>query len=136
MNLVSIGIVVEGYQDRKSAPRHGIFENRLSRIEIHEEFIDGLEGLENYRRIFVLYWLHLSKRDVLRAKPPGEKAERGVFSTRSPERPNPIGLSVVELVKMKENILTVRHLDAVTGTPVIDIKPFLKEIDCPEMGRG
>ncbi len=132
MNLVPVGVVVEGYRDRESAPRQGISESRLSKIMIYEEFNEGLEGLENCRKITVLYWLHLSRRDVLKARPPGEKMKRGVFSTRSPERPNPIGLSVVELVSMNENILTVRHLDAVTGTPVIDIKPFIREIDCPD----
>ncbi len=130
MNLIPIGIVVEGYSDRESAPRQGKFENRKSKIKIYDDFVEGLEGIENYERLIILYWLHLSSRNILKAKPPNELEERGVFSTRSPERPNPVGFAVVKLERIENSILTVRHLDAVTGTPVIDIKPFLKEIDC------
>lgn len=131
MNLIPIGEVVEGYDDRKSAPRQGVFGEKISIIKIYDEFAEGLDGIERYERIIVLYWLHLSRRDVLRAKPP-DGMERGVFATRSPERPNPIGMAVVRLLKVKENQLHVKWLDAVTGTPVIDIKPFIRDIDCRE----
>jgi len=130
MELIQIGEVIEGYPDRKSAPRQGIFEERLSKIKIFDRFAEGLEGLEMFDKLIILYWLHLSERDVLRATPPGESKERGVFSTRSPERPNPIGLAVVKLINIENNILTVKYLDAVTGTPVIDIKPYYREVDC------
>lgn len=130
MKLIPIGEVIEGYPGRKEAPRQGIFDKKVSRIRIYEQFLEGLEGLERYDRVILLYWLHLSRRDVLRAKPPGEGEDRGVFSTRSPERPNPIGIAVVELLGIKGEIIEVRNLDALTGTPVIDIKPFIREVDC------
>ncbi|AIY90220.1 tRNA (N6-threonylcarbamoyladenosine(37)-N6)-methyltransferase TrmO [Geoglobus acetivorans] len=130
MELIPIGEVTEGYPDRKSAPRQGVFGDRISRIKIYDEFADGLEGLERFDRIIVLYWFHLSKRDVLKVEPSWADGVRGVFSIRSPERPNPIGFSVVELLEIENNVLVVRYLDAVTGTPVIDIKPFFDEIDC------
>ncbi len=130
MDLIPVGVVVEGYSSRELAPRQGVFGDLISRIEVYNEFSEGLEGLEEFDKIIVLYWLHLSRRDVLRARPPGERHERGVFSTRSPERPNPVGYAVVDLLSIDNNILTVRYLDAVTGTPVIDIKPFLRDIDC------
>ncbi|MBE8540600.1 tRNA (N6-threonylcarbamoyladenosine(37)-N6)-methyltransferase TrmO [Geoglobus acetivorans] len=130
MRLTPIGEVVEGYPSTESAPRQGIFGDKVSRIKIYDEFSDGLEGLEGFDRIIVLYWFHLSRRDVLKVKPSWTDGVRGVFSIRSPERPNPIGLSVVELLGIENNVLVVRNLDAVTGTPVIDIKPFFMEIDC------
>ncbi|WP_048096814.1 tRNA (N6-threonylcarbamoyladenosine(37)-N6)-methyltransferase TrmO [Geoglobus ahangari] len=130
MNLIPIGEVVDCYPSRSDAPRQGAFGDRLCRIRIYEEFAEGLDGLERYDRLIILYWLHLSRRNVLKAKPPGSEEVRGVFSTRSPERPNPIGLAVVRLIEMSGSTLAVKGLDAVTGTPVIDIKPFLKDVDC------
>ena len=130
MKLVAIGEVVDCHPTRAEAPRQGVFDGRLCKIRIFDEFAEGLSGLERFERLIVLYWLHMSRRNVLRARPPGSDEERGVFSTRSPERPNPIGFAVVELVEMSGNMITVRNIDAVTGTPVIDIKPFLREVDC------
>ena len=130
MNLIPIGIVVDGYPDRKSAPRQGKFDDQKSVIKIYDDFVEGLEGVERYDRLIILYWFHLSSRDLLKVRPQNEFQERGVFSTRSPERPNPIGLAVIKLEEIDKNILTVRYLDAVTGTPVIDIKPILREVDC------
>jgi len=74
--------------------------------------------------------MHESRRDVLRAKPPGGE-ERGVFSTRSPERPNPIGLSVCKIVRIEGKRVFVKWLDAIDGTPIVDIKPYIKDVDCP-----
>ncbi len=68
--------------------------------------------------------MHLARRDVLYS----EKRQRGIFATRSPERPNPIAVSVVKVVEIKKNVLRVMHLDAIEGTPVLDIKPYFREI--------
>ncbi len=99
----------------------------LSRLEIQPEYADALEGLETGSEIQVLYWMHelaSEDREMLRVHPRGNKnvPVQGVFSLRSPMRPNPIGVSVVEVVKVGENEVLVKHLDAYDGSPVIDIK--------------
>ena len=110
-------------------------EKGVSLIRIFDAFRDGLEGLDTYSHIIILYWFHLrdteADRSVLKVVPrrhPGSP-EVGVFSSRSPSRPNPIGLCVVELVKLEGNVLTVKGLDAVEGSPIIDIKPYSPRAD-------
>ncbi|MEM3623282.1 MAG: tRNA (N6-threonylcarbamoyladenosine(37)-N6)-methyltransferase TrmO [Candidatus Bathyarchaeia archaeon] len=104
-------------------------------IRIFPEFSAGLKGIENYSHIIVLYWIHLrdnkENRQTLLVFPRKHavKIETGVFACRSPSRPNPIGLCVVELLKVKECILTVKGLDAFEGSPIIDIKPYNPRTD-------
>lgn len=127
--LKFIGVARTPFKDKSSAPRQGRFSNEISEIEVFPEFALGLEGIENFKHLIVLYWMHLAERDKLRAKPP-DSEERGVFATRSPNRPNPIGLCLVELLEVKGNRLIVKWLDAIDESPIIDIKPFFAEIDC------
>ncbi len=99
------------------------------KIEIFEDYSGGLKGIEDYRYVWVLYWFHKiskDKRKVLQVHPGGDFArpKRGVFTTRSPIRPNPIGLTRVKLLKREGNILIVQGLDAFEGSPVLDIKFF------------
>ena len=99
------------------------------KIEIFEDFSEGLKGIEAYGYVWVLYWFHKiskDKRKVLQVHPGGDFArpKRGVFTTRSPIRPNPIGLTRVKLLKREGNILIVQGLDAFEGSPVLDIKFF------------
>lgn len=98
-------------------------------IEIYEEFSDALKGIEEFKYLWIIFWLHKipqKDRKVLQVHPRGniEIPKRGVFSTRSPLRPNPIGLSKVEFLKKEKNIIFVRGLDAFEDSPVLDIKCF------------
>jgi tRNA-Thr(GGU) m(6)t(6)A37 methyltransferase TsaA len=100
-----------------------------SQIVLHSEFAEGLDGVSGFSHLFVLFWLHEtseSHRKTLKVHPRGRRdlPLLGVFATRSMLRPNPIGLTLVELMKVEDNVLTVRGLDAFDGTPVLDIKPF------------
>lgn len=109
----------------------------ISEIVISPELAEGLEGLEGFSHIQVLFWLHRIGR---REGPPLKVHPRkrrdlplvGLFATRSPNRPNSIGLTTVELLKREENMLTVRGLDALDGTPVLDIKPYIPGYDGQE----
>ena len=110
-------------------------EQGVARIRIFEEFRDGLEGLDTYSHVIVLYWFHLrdteeerSVRKVVPRRHPGAP-EVGVFASRSPSRPNPIGFCVTELVKLEGPMLSVRGLDAFEDTPIIDIKPYNPRAD-------
>ena len=102
-------------------------QGNLSQLEIGPEYGDGLEGVEPGNKIQVLYWMHelqSKDREILRTHPRGNRnvPMQGVFSLRSPMRPNPVGVSVVEVAKVGQNGVLVKHLDAYDGSPVIDIK--------------
>lgn len=106
-----------------------------SQITIFPEYREALEGLTAFSHIIILYWLHLNdteeKRSILKITPKRHKGapEVGVFASRSPVRPNPIGLSICELLEIKNGTLTVRDFDAVEGTRIIDIKPYIPRAD-------
>jgi len=110
-------------------------ENETSKIRIFPEYAKGLLKIEDFSHIIVLYWLHLrdneKDRSVLRVIPRMHEGapEVGVFSSRSPSRPNPIGLCVVKLIHIEKNILTVEGLDALPGSPIVDVKPYLPRAD-------
>jgi tRNA (adenine37-N6)-methyltransferase len=93
-------------------------------IEIFEEFAEGLDDLEGYSHLIILFHFHRAGKPKLKTVPPGQTQARGVFSTRSPHRPNPLGMSVVKLLARKGRVLEVSGLDMVDGTPVLDIKPY------------
>ncbi|MET1123873.1 MAG: tRNA (N6-threonylcarbamoyladenosine(37)-N6)-methyltransferase TrmO [Archaeoglobaceae archaeon] len=124
-----IGIIKSPYKSPSEAPRQGRFSKEIVEIEIFPEFEDGLRDIETCSHLIVLYWLHLAERDKLIVVPPHDTREHGVFATRSPSRPNPIGFAVVELLDRNGRVLKVRGLDAIDGTPVVDIKPYSSEID-------
>ncbi|HDQ05205.1 MAG TPA: tRNA (N6-threonylcarbamoyladenosine(37)-N6)-methyltransferase TrmO [Candidatus Bathyarchaeota archaeon] len=104
-------------------------KNVVSRIVFREELTEALEGIEEFSHLFVLFWLHeMSDEDrkVMKVHPRGrvDMPLLGIFATRSPHRPNPIGLTRVKLLNVEGNVITVQGLDAFDGTPVLDIKPF------------
>jgi tRNA-Thr(GGU) m(6)t(6)A37 methyltransferase TsaA len=116
----------------------GIVEDadELSKVKIFPEFCEGLQHLNNFSHVIILYWFHLrdneKERSVLKVIPrrhPGAP-EVGVFASRSPSRPNLIGFCVAKLVKMEECTLTVKGLDALQNSPIIDIKPYIPRADC------
>jgi tRNA (adenine37-N6)-methyltransferase len=125
-----IGYVRSPYKEKKDARRQGRLSDTVSEIVIDEQYLPGLEDVEKKTHLFVLSWFDRADRTMLKATPPHEKIEHGVFATRSPNRPNPVGLSVVDLLGMNGNVLTVHGLDALDGTPVVDIKPYSPDIDC------
>jgi tRNA-Thr(GGU) m(6)t(6)A37 methyltransferase TsaA len=104
-------------------------KTRISHVVIRNELAEALEGVDGFSHLFVLFWLHeipAKQQKTLKVHPRGRRdlPLLGVFATRSMLRPNPIGLTLVELIKVEGNVLTVRGLDAFDGTPVLDIKPF------------
>ena len=125
-----IGHVRSPYKEKKDTPRQGRMADTVSEIVIDEQYLPGLEGVETRSHLIVLSWFDRADRTLLRATPPHRKIEHGVFATRSPDRPNPVAFSVVDLLGRDGNILRVRGLDALDGTPIVDIKPYSPEIDC------
>ncbi len=125
-----IGHVRSPYKEQKDAPRQGRFSDTVSEIVIEERYCSGLRDIEKKSHLIVLSWFDRADRTALLAKPPHDPVEHGVFATRSPNRPNPVAFSVVDLIERDGNILRVRALDALDGTPVVDIKPYSPDIDC------
>ncbi|MDI6644825.1 MAG: tRNA (N6-threonylcarbamoyladenosine(37)-N6)-methyltransferase TrmO [Methanobacteriaceae archaeon] len=130
MNLEPIGIIHSPYQERGDAPRQGRNSENLCKIEIFSEFVEGLDGIERYENLIILYWLDRSSEKLLKVIPPGQTRERGVFATRAPTRPNPIAFCMVDLLEVNNNILIVRGLDALDKSPLVDIKPHIPDLDC------
>jgi formylmethanofuran dehydrogenase subunit E len=127
MQLKSIGIIHSPYKDRKESPPQG--REEICEIEIFDQYAEGLKDIYGFSHLILLYWLHCSKDYSLLVKTPWDSEPHGVFATRSPNRPNALGFSIVELIKRDGNKLKVKGLDALEGTPLIDIKPYLPEID-------
>jgi tRNA-Thr(GGU) m(6)t(6)A37 methyltransferase TsaA len=127
--LTPIGIVASPVTDLAAAPRQGDEGAPEARIVVAPAFGAALDGLVAGDEVIVLTWLHRARRDVLRVHPRGDasRPEAGVFGTRSPHRPNPIGLHRVEIVAIEGTTLRVRNLEAVDGTPVLDLKAVLHE---------
>ncbi len=130
MNLWPIGVIHSPYQKREDIPRQGRLSSEVCEIEVFPEYLPGLRDIEQCTHLFVLFWLHLGDRSKLIGVPPHEGREHGVFATRSPSRPNPIALDIVELLEAKGNRLKVKGMDALDGSILLDIKPYSAEMDC------
>ena len=100
-------------------------------IEFREEYEDGLKDLDGFSHVYLIYYFHKVKNHELQVIPFNDKTDtpRGVFSTRTPMHPNSLGLSVVELVKVEKSIVTVKGVDILDGTPLLDIKPYIENFD-------
>jgi L-fuculose-phosphate aldolase len=143
----SIGVIRSALKDPADAPKQGALTDQEAEVVIDPAYLPAMEGLtdrvtsfgrgpsEDGRRrsgkIIVLCWMHFADRDRLKVHPRGQedRPERGVFSTRSPHRPNPLSLHTVTLLSVFGNVLRVRGMDAIDGTPVVDIKPHSPELD-------
>jgi tRNA-Thr(GGU) m(6)t(6)A37 methyltransferase TsaA len=121
--LVYIGRIHTPWTSRMKTPRQGRVDGPLCRIEIFEPWVQALDGLAQFARIEVIYWLHLSRRDLVLQSPANDGSVRGTFSLRSPVRPNPLGTSIAVLVGIEGPNVLVRGLDCLDGTPLLDLKP-------------
>lgn len=105
-------------------------------IEVKDEFVEGLKDLDGFSHAYLIYAFHKASRSALTVVPFMDTVERGVFSTRSPLRPNPIGLSIVEITGVRENKVFLRGIDVLDGTPLLDIKPYIENFDSVEESRS
>jgi len=130
MELISIGRVESPLRLREEAPKQGDEGAPDAWLVFDESVRDGLDGIAAGDVLLVLTWLDRAERDVLRVIPRGDRARgvQGVFNTRSPDRPNPIGLHRVEVLDVDGTRLHVRDLEAIDGTSIIDVKPVLRSI--------
>jgi tRNA-Thr(GGU) m(6)t(6)A37 methyltransferase TsaA len=129
-DLIPIGYIKNNLDKRNAHD----YKESVSSIVIDKELESSLDDIENFSHIIVIYWMHLipdNERDMLKVHPRGNKKLplTGVMASRSPSRRNPLGVTTVKLVERRGNVLTVKGLDAFDGTPVIDIKPYIPELD-------
>ena len=127
VSLRPIGIVRSPLEDRKTAPNQGSEGAPDAWIELTPSVLEGLAGIEVGDELIVITWLHEARRDVLKTHPRGDTSVPlvGVFATRSPDRPNPLGLHPVVVLEIDGRRLKVGPLEAIDGTPVVDIKPVI-----------
>lgn len=133
----AIGFIRSSYQETFAIPKGlGVKHDAEGVLEILPEFEAGLQDVEGFSHLFVLWVFDKSEGFALVGKGPADTRPHGVFATRSPRRPNPIGLTVVELLRREENKLHVRGVDMLDGTPILDIKPYMSSIAAEKLRRG
>jgi tRNA (adenine37-N6)-methyltransferase len=126
----SIGVIHSPYKESIGTPIQPVASpNSKATVEVFEEYVEGLTDIEGFSHIILIFHMHLIKKSPLKVIPFLDTAEHGVFATRSPGRPNPIGFSVVRLEKVDGNILHITGVDIIDGTPLLDIKPFVPAFD-------
>ena len=134
-----IGRLRTPWRTTSECPRNGRRgDTPLCTVEVDAAYVPGLKDLDGYTHLILLYWLNQSGTPEMQFTPPNDTEPRGMFATRTPRRPNPIGLSVVKLEGFAApGVLNVRYLDCVDGTPLLDIKPYLPSTDAePEASMG
>jgi tRNA-Thr(GGU) m(6)t(6)A37 methyltransferase TsaA len=139
MKLKPIGIIYSPFQQATGTPiQPRAADGAEGTVEVFSEFAAGLKDLEGFDRIWLVYWFHRARFEKcdLVVMPYLDYTPRGVFATRAPARPNPIGLSAVRLLEVHGNLLRVGDLDILNGTPLLDIKPYFPQFDCFKVARS
>jgi tRNA-Thr(GGU) m(6)t(6)A37 methyltransferase TsaA len=130
IELIPIGVIKSPFAER--IPKG--WESTEAQIVVNDEWVAALDGVEEFSHLIVLFWLDRIPRDSILLRLHPQRCEDlplvGLFATRTPARPNPIGMQVVELLECSGNVLTIRHIDALDNSPILDIKPYLPRGDC------
>ena len=135
--VVPIGFIRSAYTDAGQIPKGpGAEHTAEGTLEVLPEFAEGLKDIDGFSHLYLLWLFHESKGYDLLATPPTDNKPHGVFSTRAPNRPNPIGLTVVRLIRREGHVLHLKGVDMLDGTPVLDIKPYLSSVPPEELKRG
>jgi tRNA-Thr(GGU) m(6)t(6)A37 methyltransferase TsaA len=125
-----IGVIHSPFKTPPGTPiQSAAAEDTEGTVEIAPEYVDGLKDINGFSHIILLYHFHLTRGYSLEVKPYMDDQSRGLFATRAPARPNPIGISIVRLVRVEGNRLYIRDVDIIDGTPLLDIKPYVPRFD-------
>ncbi len=125
-----IGVIHSPFKEPRGVPiQPAAARGVRGTVEVFSEYVEGLKDLDGFSHIILIYHFHLARKKSLLVTPFLDNEQNGVFATRAPSRPNPIGLSVVRLLKVEGSILEVENVDIVDGTPLLDIKPYVPEFD-------
>jgi len=133
----SIGVIRSEHVVAADTPIQPVYaRDCLGRVEVFPDFADGLADIEGFSHVYLIYWLHRAPPPQLRVKPFLQDEEHGIFATRAPCRPNPIGLSLVRLIRREGNVLLLAGVDVLDGTPLLDLKPYSPRYDSVEQPRS
>jgi tRNA-Thr(GGU) m(6)t(6)A37 methyltransferase TsaA len=136
MKVKPIGIIRSPFKMSAGTPiQSAVAGDSMGTVEVFEEFIPGLKDIEGFDRIWLLYWFDRAGSTRLTVIPYLDAKEHGVFATRAPVRPNPIGMSCVRLISVESNILTIMGIDILDETPLLDIKPYVQSFDSFDVRR-
>jgi len=137
IRFIPIGTIHTPYKTKEGMPIQSIAaEGIKGSIKLKKKYVKGLLDLEGFSHIYLIYYFHKSKGLKLLVKPFLDDRLHGIFSTRAPQRPNLIGISVVKLIRIKDNILEIENVDMIDGTPLLDIKPYISEFDIHEIVKN
>jgi tRNA (adenine37-N6)-methyltransferase len=131
-----IGVIHSPFTAPRSMPIQPVSENSAAgTVEVFSEYLEGLQDLEGFSHLLLIYHFHRTRGPSLKVTPYLDTVPRGLFATRAPNRPNPIGLSLVRLVRIEGACLHVENIDVLDGTPLLDIKPHVPQFDCAPGAR-
>lgn len=129
----SIGVIHSPYKKNENIPIQGRFKDNVEAwVDLKEKYVMGLKDLDKFSHVILLYYFHKSKEEKIQGKPFLENDTHGIFAIRSPNRPNHIGMSIVKINHIKDNKLYFTKVDMIDGTPLLDIKPYVKYFDNQE----
>lgn len=135
MKVKPIGIIHTPFKSKKETPIQPFRSYAIGKVEVFEEYQEGLDDIEGFSHIILIYRFHKSRGYSLKVKPFLNNEKKGLFATRAPRRPNQLGLSIVRLIKRENNMLLVEGVDIIDGTPLLDIKPHIKDFEPNEYMR-
>ncbi|MHA1576340.1 MAG: tRNA (N6-threonylcarbamoyladenosine(37)-N6)-methyltransferase TrmO [Candidatus Thorarchaeota archaeon] len=137
MKLTQIGEIRSQFIDSKGTPIQPAYSTANGEVILNDEYVEGLTSLNGFTHMILLYWCHKAKDFDLLVTPYLDDRKHGIFSIRAPSRPNPIGLSVVRILEIRNNRILFEGVDILDGTPLLDIKPYVPEFDArPEASSG
>lgn len=135
-NINPIGVIQSIFQDMESTARQARVDGRPGRLILDRKYMAGLSGLEGFSHIIVLYYFHEQAEVRLRARPLFDQGNSyGIFASRFPSRPNHIGMSVLTVERIEENVIHCKNVDTLTNTPILDVKPYVRQFDCVARSR-
>ena len=125
-----IGIIHSPYKENRDIPIQGTFNDKVEAwLELKDEYVNGLRDLGTFSHAIIIYYFHRSHREEIEGRPFLEQNKHGIFAIRSPHRPNHIGFSVIKIKNIKANKVYFTEVDVLDGTPLLDIKPYVKYFD-------
>ena len=128
--MYPIGVIHSPYKENRDIPIQGTFNDKIEAwLELKDEYVNGLKDLDTFSHAIIIYYFHRSHREEIEGRPFLEQNKHGIFAIRSPHRPNHIGFSIIKIERIKANKVYFTEVDVLDGTPLLDIKPFVKYFD-------
>lgn len=136
-DLKPIGVISTPFKESQDTPIQSIFSDTIGEVTLFEDYVEGLYSLDQFTHVYLLFWCHRAKEPTMMVTPYLDDISHGLFSTRAPSRPNPIGLSIVRIIEIRNDRFTFLGADMLDESPLLDIKPYISKFDCfPDASSG